>query len=236
MTILRVESLQAGYGQIRAVRDANLELEKGELVVLVGANGAGKTTLLRAISGLHRPSAGSVTLMGKDVSGLSAEGLVRRGMGHVPEGRHIFGRMTVHENLKVATWGMGKKFPERANHVFKMFPILEQRREQVAGTLSGGEQQMLALGRALMRQPDVLLLDEPSMGLAPIIVNHIFDMITEIHAQGTTILLVEQNASRALDIADRAYVMELGTVSGGGSARAFLDDVNLRAVYLGKDS
>lgn len=233
--MLKISGVEVRYGPIAAVRQASLEVAKGELVVLVGANGAGKTTLLRAVSGLHDYT-GLVEFDGRDLSGLPAEKRVRAGLCHVPEGRRVFARMTVTENLQTATWASGKSFKQEADYVLDLFPILKTRARQMAGTLSGGEQQMLALARALIRHPSMLLLDEPSMGLAPIIVGQIFDLIAEVHSRGTSVLLVEQNATRALQIADRAYVMEHGETSGGGSAAEFLDSTDLQAKYLGKRS
>ncbi|HET7742892.1 MAG TPA: ABC transporter ATP-binding protein [Mycobacterium sp.] len=233
--MLKISGVEVRYGPIAAVRQASLEVAQGELVVLVGANGAGKTTLLRAVSGLHDYT-GLVEFDGRDLRGLPAEKRVRAGLCHVPEGRRVFARMTVTENLQTATWASGKSFKQEADYVLDLFPILKTRGRQMAGTLSGGEQQMLALARALIRHPSMLLLDEPSMGLAPIIVGQIFDLIAEVHSRGTSILLVEQNATRALQIADRAYVMEHGETSGGGSAAEFLDSTDLQAKYLGKRS
>ncbi|MET4430856.1 MULTISPECIES: ABC transporter ATP-binding protein [unclassified Mycolicibacterium] len=233
--MLKISGVEVRYGPIAAVRQASLEVAQGELVVLVGANGAGKTTLLRAVSGLHDYT-GLVEFDGRDLRGLPAEKRVRAGLCHVPEGRRVFARMTVTENLQTATWASGKSFKQEADYVLDLFPILKTRGRQMAGTLSGGEQQMLALARALIRHPSMLLLDEPSMGLAPIVVGQIFDLIAEVHSRGTSVLLVEQNATRALQIADRAYVMEHGETSGGGSAAEFLDSTDLQAKYLGKRS
>jgi branched-chain amino acid transport system ATP-binding protein len=231
--MLTVSDVEVHYGPIAAVRKASLNVAAGELVVLVGANGAGKTTLLRAISGLHEYT-GAVEFDGRDMTGLPAEKRVRAGLCHVPEGRRVFARMTITENLQTATWASGRSFKQEADRVLDMFPILRTRGHQMAGTLSGGEQQMLALARALIRNPSMLLLDEPSMGLAPLVVRQIFDLIADVHSRGTSVLLVEQNATRALEIADRAYVMEHGETSGGGAAAEFLASTDLQAKYLGK--
>lgn len=233
--MLKVTDLHVRYGPIAAVSSASLTVAAGELVVLVGANGAGKTTLLRAVSGLQ-PYTGSVWFDDHDLDGMPAEKRVRAGLCHVPEGRRVFAKMTVTENLQTATWASGKSFKEQVGQLLDLFPILKTRGSQLAGTLSGGEQQMLALARALIREPAMLLLDEPSMGLAPMVVDQIFDLIAEINGRGTSVLLVEQNATRALEIADRAYVMDHGTTSGGGSAAEFLASTDLQAKYLGRRS
>ena len=233
MKMLDVRGLNVRYGVVRAVLDADLSVEEGELVVVVGANGAGKSSLLRAVAGLNKHR-GEIEFAGAAVTGLRAEQRVKRGLSLVPEGRHIFGRMTVLENLQVAAWGASTNLPEEIAGVFERFPRLEERKHQVAATLSGGEQQMLALSRALIRRPKLLMLDEPSMGLAPKIVAQMFEIISEINAAGTSVLLIEQNARMALSIAHRGYLMETGTLSGGGDARVMLDDERLHEAYFGK--
>ncbi len=235
MRMLEVESLNVRYGVVRAVLDADLHVEDGELVVVVGANGAGKSSLLRAIAGLNKHR-GRITFRERDISGARAEQRVRRGLSLVPEGRHIFGRMTVLENLQVASWGAPGSFASESGRVFEMFPRLLERRHQTAATLSGGEQQMLALSRALIRRPRLLMLDEPSMGLAPKVVAQMFEIIKEINEAGTSVLLIEQNARMALSIANRGYLMETATLSGGGDARAMLEDERLHEAYFGRNS
>lgn len=230
MTILEIEGLDVRYGPVHAVKSASLRLEEGELVVIVGANGAGKSSLMRATSGLVR-SEGSVRFLGRELRRASADRRTRAGLVQVPEGRHIFGPMTVMENLRIATWRTGRR-PD-FDTVFELFPVLKERAGQVAATLSGGEQQMLALSRALLRHPRLLMLDEPSMGLAPLIVKQMFGLIARINEAGTSVLLVEQNARQALAIADRAYIMDTGHLTGGGPAAALLDDEALRAAYFG---
>lgn len=231
--LLDVEELSLHYGGVHAVRDASLHVDAGELVTLVGTNGAGKTSLLRAISGLHQ-STGRVSFGGTRIDRMPAEARVRAGLCHVPEGRRVFGRMTVLENLQTATWGSGYKWRQEMARIYDLFPVLGTRSSQVAATLSGGEQQMLALARALVRHPTLLVLDEPSMGLAPRVVTDVFDLVAQIHQEGTSVLLIEQNARRALALADRAYVMVTGTVSRGGPATELLDDDELAAAYLGR--
>lgn len=235
MNMLEISSLNVRYGVVRAVLNADLHVGDGELVVVVGANGAGKSSLLRAIAGLSKHR-GTVQFAGKDISNSRAEQRVRYGLSLVPEGRHIFGRMTVFENLQVANWGSSSAFTQEVEQVFEMFPRLLERRNQTAATLSGGEQQMLALSRALIRKPRLLMLDEPSMGLAPKIVAQMFEIIEEINAAGTSVLLIEQNARMALSIADRGYLMETGALSGGGDARVMLDDERLHEAYFGKSA
>lgn len=232
MSLLRIANLSVRYGAVQAVREASLTLEAGELAVLIGSNGAGKTSLLRAISRLI-PSVGELHFDGIDRTSQPADRLVRDGLCHVPEGRHIFSRMTVQENLQIATWGSGRDLEAELPRIFELFPVLSDRARQTAATLSGGEQQMLAIARALVRQPKLLMLDEPSMGLAPKLVRQVFDLISAINIKGTSVLLVEQNARMALSIAHRAYVMETGRVTGGGPAADLLDDEQLRAAYLG---
>ncbi|MBL3690313.1 ABC transporter ATP-binding protein [Leucobacter chromiireducens] len=233
--MLEVDELNVRYGVVRAVLDASLHVDDGELVVVVGANGAGKSSLLRAVAGLNKHR-GGISFAGDSISGLRAEQRVKRGLSLVPEGRHIFGRMSVLENLQVAHWGARTNLPAGIADVFARFPRLEERKHQVAATLSGGEQQMLALSRALIRQPRLLMLDEPSMGLAPKIVAQMFEIISEINAAGTSVLLIEQNARMALSIAHRGYLMETATLSGGGDARVMLEDERLHEAYFGKNA
>ncbi|UOQ56715.1 ABC transporter ATP-binding protein [Leucobacter allii] len=235
MKMLEVQGLNVRYGAVKAVLDADLEVDDGELVVVVGANGAGKSSLLRAVAGLNKHR-GRIGFAGADISARRAEQRVKRGLSLVPEGRHIFGRMTVLENLQVAAWGARVDLSAEIAGVFARFPRLEERKHQVAATLSGGEQQMLALSRALIRHPKLLMLDEPSMGLAPKIVAQMFEIIEEINAAGTSVLLIEQNARMALSIAHRGYLMETGALSGGGDARAMLEDERLHEAYFGKAS
>ena len=232
--MLKVENANVYYGKIHALKDISLEVNEGEIVALIGANGAGKSTTLKTISGLLRSKTGSITLFDKDISHMEAHKLVTNGMAHVPEGRRVFLQMTVLENLQMGAYTTkASEVDALLEDVFKRFPRLEHRKNQIAGTLSGGEQQMLAMGRALMSKPKLLMLDEPSMGLAPILVKQIFDIIKELHAAGTTILLVEQNAEMALKIADRAYVLESGRIvlSGKGSELAQSDAI--KKAYLG---
>ena len=234
MIMLKAENLNVYYGPIHAVKDVSFEVNQGEIVTLIGANGAGKSTSLKTLSGLMRSRGGSIEFMGKNIASTAPHKIVELGLAHVPEGRRIFTRMTVEENLD-----MGAFTAKNANleadkaRVFEQFPRLLERRTQIAGTLSGGEQQMLAIGRALMSKPKLLMLDEPSMGLAPILVEQVFDIISALHKAGTTILLVEQNAEMALSIADRAYVMETGriTLSGTGAELAASEEV--QKAYLG---
>ena len=233
--MLKVTGLQVAYGGIKAVKGASFEVKEGELVSLIGANGAGKSTTLKAITGLQPLAAGSIEFMGRSIAGQGAWDLVRQGLIMVPEGRGTFTRMTITENLL-----MGAFVREDAevnadmDKVFALFPRLAERRNQLAGTMSGGEQQMLAMGRALMARPRLLLLDEPSMGLSPIMVDKIFEVVNDIHQRGTTVLLVEQNASRALQLANRGYVMESGEVTMSGAGRDLLADPRVRAAYLGE--
>lgn len=235
--LLEVRDLVVHYGRIEALHGVSLEVRQGELVTLLGANGAGKTTLMRAISGLRPATTGAVWFKGEDITRVKAHKRVGEGLIQAPEGRGVFPGMTVTENLEMGCYG--RKFPTKAEHrskldwVFETFPRLAERRTQVGGTLSGGEQQMLAIGRALMARPDVLLLDEPSMGLAPMVISQIFKIISEINKQGTTVLLVEQNAQQALSRSDRAYILETGTVTRTGPARELLADDSIRAAYLG---
>nr|WP_323368322.1 ABC transporter ATP-binding protein [Leucobacter muris] len=233
--MLEVEGLNVRYGVVRAVTDVDMHVDEGELVVVVGANGAGKSSLLRSIAGLNK-SRGRISFLEKDVSSSRAEQRVRAGLSLVPEGRHIFGRMTVFENLQIAHWGASTDFSAEVASVFELFPRLEERRHQTAATLSGGEQQMLALSRALIRRPRLLMLDEPSMGLAPKVVAQMFEVIEEINRSGTSVLLIEQNARMALAIAHRGYLMETGRISGGGDAKAMLEDEQLHEAYFGKST
>jgi branched-chain amino acid transport system ATP-binding protein len=234
--LLQVEQLALAYGGIEAVKGVDLQVFSGELVSLIGSNGAGKTTTLKAITGGMPAQAGRICYQGRDIAGLGAWDLVRQGLCMVPEGRGIFGRMTIMENLQMGAYIRDGAAQIQADieRIFTTFPRLKERRSQLAGTLSGGEQQMLAMGRALMAQPQLLLLDEPSMGLAPLMVDKIFEVIQGVAAQGMTILLVEQNARRALQIADRAYVMESGLITLSGAAKNLLDDPKVRAAYLGE--
>ncbi|MBR4864603.1 MAG: ABC transporter ATP-binding protein [Oscillospiraceae bacterium] len=232
-TILSVEDMHVYYGAIHAVKGVSFDVGEGEIVALIGANGAGKSTILKTVSGLLHPRSGNVIFDGKNISHTDAHKLVRHGLAHVPEGRRIFLQMTVQDNLEMGAFTQKDVSKEDLERMFTLFPRLKERRKQIAGTLSGGEQQMLAMSRALMSHPKLLMLDEPSMGLAPILVDQIFDIIQELHDAGTTILLVEQNASKALQIADRAYVLETGsiTLSGTGAELAVSDEV--RKAYLG---
>ncbi|MDO5033731.1 MAG: ABC transporter ATP-binding protein [Eubacteriales bacterium] len=233
--MLKVDQVDLYYGPIQALKQVSFEVKPGEIVSLIGANGAGKTTCLSAISGLHRIQAGHIYFAGQEISHTPAHKLVTAGLAQVPEGRRVFLQMTVLENLELGAYTRKKsQLQAKLDKVFALFPRLEERQKQTAGTLSGGEQQMLALGRALMSQPRLLLLDEPSMGLAPLIVEQIFDIILQLHDLGTTILLVEQNAHMALSIADRAYVMETGKITLSGSASQLLADDQVRKAYLGE--
>lgn len=233
-TLLKISGLKVAYGGIQAVKGASFEVREGELVSLIGANGAGKTTTLKAVTGLQPVMAGDIEYLGKSIKGQGAWDLARQGLVMVPEGRGTFTRMTIVENLQMGAYTRNDgEINADIDKVFGIFPRLKERALQLAGTMSGGEQQMLAMGRALMARPKVLLLDEPSMGLSPIMVDKIFEVIETIHGQGTTILLVEQNASRALALANRGYVMESGEVTMSGSGRDLLEDPQVRAAYLG---
>jgi branched-chain amino acid transport system ATP-binding protein len=232
--MLSVDHVEVRYGAVPAIRDLTLSVDKGEIVTILGANGAGKTTTLRMISGLHRPFSGTIALDGQDITMTPAHHLVEMGLSHVPEGRHIFGTMSVLENLEMGAFRRKGNYSEDFDRVFELFPVLGERRKQLGGTLSGGEQQMLAIGRALMAKPRILLLDEPSLGLAPKVIASIFQIITQIRSEGVTILLVEQNANQALRIADRGYVLELGHVLYEDSAPALLGDDRIRRAYLGQ--
>lgn len=233
--MLEIKDLNVHYGAIHALKGLSFHVNKGEIVTLIGANGAGKTTTLHTVSGLLKPTKGTVALLGEEIQGIEAHKILAKGMAQVPEGRRIFGKMTVQENLEMGAFLRKDKVEvkEGFENVFKKFPRLKERRKQIAGTMSGGEQQMLAMGRALMSNPDILLLDEPSMGLAPILVQEIFDTIVEINKQGVTILLVEQNANMALSIANRAYVLETGKIVLEGDAKELLNHEDVRKAYLG---
>ncbi|MGT2906860.1 ABC transporter ATP-binding protein [Streptococcus dentiloxodontae] len=235
MSMLKVENLSISYGAIEAVRNVNFEVNEGEVVTLIGANGAGKTSILRTISGLVRPSDGKITYLGNEIQKTQARKIVADGLAQVPEGRHVFSGLTVLENLEMGAFLNRDKEQNGANlkQVFKRFPRLEERMNQDAATLSGGEQQMLAMGRALMSRPKLLLLDEPSMGLAPIFIQEIFDIIESIKEQGTTVLLIEQNANKALSIADRGYVLESGEIVLSGTGEELLASDEVRKAYLG---
>ncbi len=234
--ILRVSGLRVSYGGIQAVKGVSFEVREGELVSLIGANGAGKTTTLKAITGTQPAAAGSIEYLGHDISGQGTWSLVEQGLVMVPEGRGVFARMTIVENLQMGAFVRKdeKAIAADVERVFGIFPRLKERRNQLAGTMSGGEQQMLAMGRGLMARPKLLLLDEPSMGLSPLMVDKIFEVVADIHGQGTTILLVEQNASRALQLAQRGYVMDSGEVTMSGEAKTLLADPKVRAAYLGE--
>ena len=235
-TLLKVSGLKVAYGGIQAVKGVDFEVRQGELVTLIGSNGAGKTTTMKAITGLLPLKEGEIQYLGASIKGRGPWDLVKQGLAMVPEGRGVFTRMTITENLQMGAHIRRDKagIAEDMDKVFTIFPRLKERKDQLAGTMSGGEQQMLAMGRALMSRPKVLLMDEPSMGLSPIMVDKIFEVVRDVHVQGVTILLVEQNASRALEIADRGYVMESGIISMSGDAKAMLDDPKVRAAYLGE--
>ncbi len=234
-TLLEVRDLKVAYGGIQAVKGISFEVHEGELVSLIGANGAGKTTTLKAVTGLQPAASGEIRFLGRSARGQGAWELVEQGLVMVPEGRGVFARMTITENLLMGAFvRKDGEIDADVDKVFSIFPRLKERRDQLAGTMSGGEQQMLAMGRALMARPKVLLMDEPSMGLSPILVDKIFEVVDDIHRQGVTILLVEQNASRALGLANRGYVMDSGEVTMSGPAKALLDDPKVRAAYLGE--
>jgi branched-chain amino acid transport system ATP-binding protein len=237
MAMLEVENVHAYYGKIHALKDISLNVEKGEIVTLIGANGAGKSTTLKTISGLLRPRQGSVRLDGEELTTLLPHKIVTKGVVQVPEGRRIFGQLTVMENLDMGAFTCrdNQQIKTNFDRVFSLFPRLKERRRQVAGTLSGGEQQMLAMGRALMANPEVLLLDEPSMGLAPVLVDNIFDTILQLHAEGTTILLVEQNARMALQVASRGYVIQTGEVVLSDTAENLQKNEMVRKAYMGEN-
>ncbi|MDO5519755.1 MAG: ABC transporter ATP-binding protein [bacterium] len=236
MSLLSVKDLNVYYGVIHALKDVSFDVEEGEVIALIGANGAGKTTTLHTITGLIGAKSGSIEFEGTNLLKTPAHKIVGLGMAHVPEGRRIFQELTVYENLKLGAYTRSNKaeIAETLEMVYERFPRLKERKNQVGGTLSGGEQQMLAMGRALMSKPKIILMDEPSMGLSPIFVSEIFDIIKEISAQGTTVLLVEQNAKKALEIADRAYVLETGRVSLSGDASDLMNDDSVKKAYLGE--
>lgn len=231
--MLKVENINVYYGKIHAIKDVSFEVNDGEIVALIGANGAGKSTILKTVSGLIRSKTGSINFSEESILHTEPHNLLAKGMAHVPEGRRIFLQMTVMENLEMGAYIRKDNYKNDLLDVFKRFPRLEERKNQIAGTLSGGEQQMLAIGRALMGRPKLLMLDEPSMGLAPILVDQIFDIIKELHASGTTILLVEQNAEKALKIADRAYVLESGRIALSGTGAELAASDKIKKAYLG---
>jgi branched-chain amino acid transport system ATP-binding protein len=235
-TLLKVTGLKVAYGGIQAVKGVDFEVREGELVSLIGSNGAGKTTTMKAITGSLPINDGDIEYLGKSIRGQGPWDLVRQGLAMVPEGRGVFARMSITENLQMGAYIRDDKagILQDIDKVFTIFPRLKERRDQLAGTMSGGEQQMLAMGRALMSRPKVLLLDEPSMGLSPIMVDKIFEVVRDVYAQGVTVLLVEQNASRALSIADRGYVMDSGLITMTGDAKTMLKDPKVRAAYLGE--
>jgi len=236
MAMLEVKDLEVCYGVIQAIKGISFEVNEGEVIALIGANGAGKTTTLHTITGLLSPKSGSVIFNGQDITKIPAHKIVSLGMAHVPEGRRVFAQFTVLQNLKMGAYTRTDKseIEESLEMVYKRFPRLEERKNQLAGTLSGGEQQMLAMGRALMSRPKIILMDEPSMGLSPILVNEIFDIIQSVSASGTTVLLVEQNAKKALAIADRAYVLETGKIVLDGDAKVLMNDDSIKKAYLGE--
>ena len=236
MAMLEIKDLEVYYGVIQAIKGVSFEVNKGEIIALIGANGAGKTTILQTISGLIPSKNGNIIFNGKDITKVPGHKIVYMGMAQVPEGRRVFAELTVLQNLKLGAYSRKDKaeINETLKMVYERFPRLEERKNQLAGTLSGGEQQMLAMGRALMSKPDIILMDEPSMGLSPIFVNEIFDIIKKINASGTTVLLVEQNAKKALSIANRAYVLETGKIALSGNASDLINDENIKKAYLGE--
>lgn len=236
MAMLEVKDLQVYYGMIQAIKGISFEVNEGEVIALIGANGAGKTTTLHTVSGLIQPKSGTVMFEGKNITKTPAHKIVSMGMAHVPEGRRVFAELSVKQNLMLGAYSRSNKaeIEETLKMVYLRFPRLEERVNQMAGTLSGGEQQMLAMGRALMSKPKIILMDEPSMGLSPIYVSEIFDIIREISAAGTTVLLVEQNAKKALSIADRAYVLETGRIVLDGDAKVLMEDESIKKAYLGE--
>ena len=235
MALLNVENLEVSYGLIQAIKGVSFEVNQGEIVALIGANGAGKTTIMHALCNLIPKRAGKVSFREQDITNVAAHKLVPMGIAQVPEGRKIFQELTVVENLRMGAYICRNKteIEESLENMYQRFPILKERAKQIAGTLSGGEQQMLAMSRALMSRPKLLLLDEPSMGLSPLYVNTIFDMIKQVNEEGTTVLLVEQNAKKALSIADRAYVLEIGKIAKSGTGAELLEDDSIRRAYLG---
>ena len=236
MAMLEIKDIEVYYGMIQAIKGISFEVNEGEVIALIGANGAGKTTILHTITGLLSPKKGSVVFEGKDITKVPAHKIVSLGMAHVPEGRRVFAELTVYENLRMGAYTRKDKdeIAGTLEMVYKRFPRLKERKNQLAGTLSGGEQQMLAMGRALMSHPKIIVMDEPSMGLSPILVNEIFDIIQEVSAGGTTVLLVEQNAKKALSIADRAYVLETGKIVLDGDAKELMNDDSIKKAYLGE--
>ena len=236
MSMLKVTDLQVYYGVIQALKGISFEVNEGEVIALIGANGAGKTTILHTVTGLINQKAGKIEFEGKDISHILAYKIVAEGMAHVPEGRRVFAELSVYDNLMMGAYTRKdkKEIAETLAMVYKRFPRLEERKKQMAGTLSGGEQQMLAMGRALMSKPKIILMDEPSMGLSPIFVNEIFDIIKAVSASGTTVLLVEQHAKKALSIADRAYVLETGKIILEGDAKVLMNDERVKKAYLGE--
>ena len=236
MAMLEIKDIEVYYVMIQAIKGVSFEVNEGEVVSLIGANGAGKTTILHTITGLISPKKGSVIFEGKDITKIPAHKIVSLGMAHVPEGRRVFAELSVYENLRMGAYTRKDKaeIAKTLEMVYKRFPRLEERKNQLAGTLSGGEQQMLAMGRALMSHPKIIVMDEPSMGLSPIFVNEVFDIIKEVSASGTTVLLVEQNAKKALSIADRAYVLETGKIVLEGDAKVLMNDESIKKAYLGE--
>ena len=231
--MLKIDDIHVYYGAIHAIKGVSFEVKEGEIVALIGANGAGKSTILKTVSGLMHPRSGSISFCGNDIAHTDAYKLLRTGLAHVPEGRRIFQQMTVQDNLEMGAFIHKEVNKDDLERVFNYFPRLKERRKQIAGTLSGGEQQMLAMSRALMSRPKLMMLDEPSMGLAPILIDQIFEIIKQLHKDGTTILLVEQNASKALEIADRAYVLETGKVILSGTGKELASSDEVKKAYLG---
>ena len=232
--LLQVDNIEVYYGVIKALKGISFEVNKGEIVALIGANGAGKTTILHTVTGLLKPKTGTISFKGNDITKVPAHKIVTMGMAHVPEGRRIFSQLSVLDNIKLGAFTRKDKeeIEETLNYVYERFPRLKERKNQIAGTLSGGEQQMLAMGRALMSKPDFVLMDEPSMGLSPLLVTEIFEIIKAINENGTTVLLVEQNAKKALSIADRAYVLETGNIVLSGNAKDLMNDESVKKAYL----
>ncbi|MBQ5678119.1 MAG: ABC transporter ATP-binding protein [Clostridia bacterium] len=232
--LLQVDNIEVYYGVIKALKGISFEVNKGEIVALIGANGAGKTTILHTVTGLLKPKTGKISFKGNDITKVPAHKIVTMGMAHVPEGRRIFSQLSVLDNIKLGAFTRKDKeeIEETLNYVYERFPRLKERKNQIAGTLSGGEQQMLAMGRALMSKPEFVLMDEPSMGLSPLLVSEIFEIIKAINENGTTVLLVEQNAKKALSIADRAYVLETGNIVLSGDAKDLMNDESVKKAYL----
>ena len=232
--LLQVDNIEVYYGVIKALKGISFEVNKGEIVALIGANGAGKTTTLHTVTGLLKPKSGKIIYNGNDITKIPAHKIVTMGMAHVPEGRRIFSQLSVYDNIKLGAFTRKDKdeIEKTLQYVYERFPRLKERKNQIAGTLSGGEQQMLAMGRALMSKPDFILMDEPSMGLSPLLVSEIFDIIKAINENGTTVLLVEQNAKKALSIADRAYVLETGSIALSGDAKELMNDESVKKAYL----